>query len=307
MQMEVKQKRTDQYAQAIACLPPRLMGTALGLPDAARIQAEELRLRAGQVMRWSAAGQEHDVGGAPVTAEELQDTLARAARWSVHSYGACLRQGYLPLAGGHRLGVCGTAAICDGQVSGIREPSSICLRIAHDHPGAASRLLSSIFDGAQVQGTLILSPPGRGKTTLLRDLIRSLSEAGIRVGVADERGELAALRGGRPQFTLGPCCDVLDGCPKAEAALQLVRTMSPRAVALDEVTDPADLDAVRDAANCGVAVLATIHAADRQELTRKPFYQALCASGAFTRLITIEWADGKRTYRVDRMEDGSIC
>ena len=128
---------------------------------------------------------------------------------------------------------------------------------------------------------------------------------GIRVGVADTRGELAAMRGGVPQFVLGGQCDVLDGCPKALAALQLVRTMAPQVLALDEVTDPQDLDAIRYAANCGVTVLATIHAADASELRRKPFFRALCESGAFTRLVTLTAGAEGRSCRITALEGGT--
>lgn len=305
MQMDGKNERLRRYAQAVACLPPRLMGLALTVPDEEREETEELRLRVGQVMRRSAGGREFPVGGAPVTVDEARDTLTRAAHWSVHSFSDCLRAGFLPLVGGHRLGVCGTMAVQNGQPVGVRTVSSLCLRIAREIPGAADGILRAVYDGERVRGTLILSPPGWGKTTLLRDLIRALSEAGVRVGVADERGELAAMREGQPQFALGGACDVLDGCPKAAAALQLVRTMSPRVLALDEVTDPTDLEAVRFAANCGVAVLATIHARNAAELSSKPFYRDLCASRAFSRILVIDLLDGRRAYRALPLEGGN--
>ena len=304
MQMDVKNERLRRYAQAVACLPPRLMGLALTVPDEEREETEELRLRAGQVMRRSAGGREVAVGGEPVTTAELRDTLARAARWSVHSYGDSLRAGFLPLIGGHRLGVCGTVAAQSGQPVGVRTVSSLNLRVAQAFPGAADGILRAVYDGETVRGALILSPPGRGKTTLLRDLIRALSNRGVRVAVADERGEIAAMREGEPAFDLGGACDVLEGCPKAAAALQLVRTMSPRVLAIDEITDPADLEAVRYAANCGVAVLATIHAADPAELARKPFYQALMDSRIFSRLVVIDLLEGRRAYRALPIEGG---
>lgn len=300
------EKNTGSYTQAVACLTPELAELAMTLPEEMQGDAEELRLRAGQPMRWAANGQEHTFAGAPVRAEMLRDVLARASRWSVHTFQEPLSQGYLPLQGGHRLGVCGTVVFAEGRIQGIRTVSSLSLRIAREWQGVAEPVLPEIWDGMHgVQGTLILSAPGGGKTTFLRDLIRLLSQNGIRVGVADTRGELAAMRGGVPQFVLGGQCDVLDGCPKALAALQLVRTMAPQVLALDEVTDPQDLDAIRYAANCGVTVLATIHAADASELRRKPFFRALCESGAFTRLVTLTAGAEGRSCRITALEGGT--
>lgn len=303
--MDEKNTRLQTYEQAAGCLAPRLMTLAMALPDEIRASVEELRLRAGQPISWAANGQEHSLSAECVRAEELRDTLARASRWSVHTFHEPLSQGYLPLMGGHRLGVCGTVAFSDGKIQGIRTVSSLSLRIAREWQGVAAPALPEIWDGIHcVQGTLILSAPGGGKTTFLRDLIRLLSQNGVRVGVADTRGELAAMRGGLPQFELGGQCDVLDGCPKALAALQLVRTMTPQVLALDEVTDPADLDAIQYAANCGVAVLATIHAAGIEELRRKPFFRALCDSGAFTKLVVLTAGREGRSCQVMALEGG---
>ena len=305
MQMDVQEKKLSRYAQAVSCLPPALMGAALSRTDAQKENTNELRLRAGCPMTAVCGGREEPVGVAPVTAEDLRDTLARAARWSVHSYADCLKSGYLPLAGGHRLGICGTAGVQNGQVVGIRVLSSLNLRIAQEHPGMADGLLDGVSEPDDVENTLILSPPGFGKTSLLRDMIRTLSSRGIRVGVADERGELAALHEGVPGFSLGTCCDVLEGCPKAAAAIQLIRTMSPDVVALDELTDPTDLEAVQWAANCGVAVLATIHARDAAELARKPFYRQLLDARIFTRAVVIARDGQNRICRSERLGGGA--
>lgn len=299
--MKEKIKGLENYAQAVACLPPRLMNLALTLPENVRARVEELRLRAGQPLCWYADGQEHETGWEVIRPDELRDTLARASRWSVHTYADPLRQGYLPLAGGHRLGVCGTVALEGGQPIGMRVVSSLSLRIARAWEGACT-CLNELYDGHHMSGTLILSRPGGGKTTFLRDLIRQLSMQGVRVAVADERGEIAAIRGGLPQFDVGRSCDILDGCPKAVAALRLVRTMAPDVLALDEVTDPADLEAIRYASNCGVSVLATIHAADSQELSRKPFFRALCESEVFSKLVILECGIHGRSQRIEKLE-----
>ena len=291
--------------QALALFPPAL-GQAIAHTQRDRQElVEEICCRIGQVPVLLTQARAYPAECRAILAGDLDYLLERATGASVYAAGEQIRQGYLQTAGGCRVGLCGCAyGQAAGQIDGIRQLSSVSVRIPHAVPGCADALLPQLLkDG--FCSTLILSPPGWGKTTLLRDLICALSEAGVRVGVADERGELAAMREGQPQFALGGACDVLDGCPKAAAALQLVRTMSPRVLALDEVTDPTDLEAVRFAANCGVAVLATIHARNAAELSSKPFYRDLCASRAFSRILVIDLLDGRRAYRALPLEGGN--
>ncbi len=165
--------------------------------------------------------------------------------------------------------------------------------------------------GGKVRSTLILSPPGRGKTTLLRDLIRCISDGEgvppLRVGVADERRELAALWEGVPQLDVGGRTDVMDGCPKAEGLLMLLRGMNPQVLAADEVTAPADVAAMETAAGCGTALLATAHAGGLEDLGRRPLYRRLMELGIFQRIVEIDVdAAGARTYRV-RQAAEALC
>ena len=146
---------------------------------------------------------------------------------------------------------------------------------------------------------------GCGKTTLLRDLIRCISDGqGIqpyRVGVAEERGELAATFGGEPQMNIGARTDVVDGCPKAAAILLLLRGMNPQVLAVDEITAPEDAEAMEMAVGCGVTLLATAHGASRRDLERRPLYCRLIKQGIFTRVVTIRIEQGKRRYTVENV------
>lgn len=294
--MENQEVALKRYAQAVNCLPPRLQNTALGLSDTEKLSCEELRMRAGQAIAATLDGQERTVSAAVVTAEELRETVSRAARYSVHSYGDALAQGYLPLEGGHRLGICGTAVVKEGQIAGIRTISALNLRIAGQSIGSADAVLPQVLESGTVRSTLIVSPPGSGKTTLLRDLIRQLSQSGVRVAVADERGELAAMRDGMAQFDLGGHTDIMDGCPKAQGAVILLKTMSPDVIALDEVTSPQDVEAIAFAGNCGVGVIATAHAANLDDLARRPLYQRLLSFEVFEQVITITRQGRMRQY-----------
>lgn len=296
--------KTDKaFQQAAECMPPLLRMQLEGMEEQTEI--EELRLRAGRPPGVKAALEERVLDLEPLSAETLRDILSRAARFSVHSYAESLRYGYITLAGGHRLGVCGTAVVENGEVSGIRNISSLNLRVARQIRDAGEGL-ELVSDG-RLHSTLLISPPGLGKTTLLRELIRRTSDAGWTVGVADERCEIAALSEGVPQFDVGRCTDVIEGCSKQQAALMLLKTMSPALIALDEITSPGDVQAVGLCAHCGVSVVASAHAKDLEDLRRRALYRELLALHLFERVIIVSLDGEKRTYQVEDIKEESEC
>lgn len=300
------QSGAEAYRQAAQVLPRRLRQEALGLPQEEQERAEELRLRAGWPMTAVLPEGERPVGGPPVEPEELEQLVEIASRASVHAVLEQIRRGYLTVAGGHRIGLCGTAVMEGGGIHALRSLSSANLRIARQVPGAARPVLGALCPGGRLESTLILAPPGQGKTTLLRDIIRRVSEGEgclpLRVAVADERGELAALYGGRPQLDVGRRTDVAEGCPKAQGLMLLLRAMNPQVLAVDEITAPEDAAALRTAAGCGVTLLATAHGAGREDLTRRPLYRGLLEEGMFRRLVEITRREGRREYRVEELK-----
>ncbi|MCD7822386.1 MAG: stage III sporulation protein AB, partial [Clostridiales bacterium] len=170
------------------------------------------------------------------------------------------------------------------------------IRIARPVNGFAEPVVGQVYQGERPSSTLILSPPGYGKTTLLRDLIRLISlRYHLRIGLADERGEVAALWKGVPQMDVGPTTDVLDGCPKAQGLMQLLRGMGPQLLAADEITAPEDVAALSSAANCGVALLATAHAAGVEELGQRPLYWELLEQGIFQQVCILR-REGQRRF-----------
>lgn len=289
--------------QAIACLPEERAAALSRTAEQERI--EELRLRCGEAPSVRIGGAERPLAMAPVTADELRETVGRAARYSVHSYAESMRQGFLPLEGGHRLGLCGTAVAENGSVTGVRRISSLNLRVARQIDALDDIITPYIGEGAPFS-ILVLAPPGCGKTTLVREWVRLVSDAGHTTAVADERGEIAGLAEGVPQFRIGRCTDILEGCTKKQAALMLLKTMSPALVAMDEITSPEDIEAVALCAHCGTAVLAAAHAAGLNDLRRRPLYRRLLSLGVFERVLTIEQKDGKRSYRMEKTE-GTTC
>lgn len=301
MNMKGKEVQIKRFVQAIGCLTPRLQNIALHLSESQQATCEELHLRAGHPLHIQVDGAEQKIPSSLIQTEELREIVSRAARYSVHSYGEALAQGYLPLEGGHRLGVCGTAVVKEGTITGIRTISSLNLRVARQNPGVASSILPNILQAGWVRSTLILSPPGFGKTTILRDLIRQLSGQGIRIAVADERGEIAAMQDGMPQFDVGPQTDVLDGCPKAPGMMILLKTMSPTVLALDEITSPSDVDAITFAGHCGVSILATAHAIDLEDLKRRPLYRDLMRLSIFELALCISKDGTNRKYEIQEI------
>jgi stage III sporulation protein AA len=299
--MDAEQIRA--YRQAVRVLPGRLRQEALTLPQEEQSRAEELRLRVGYPMSVVLAGRERGLDGEPVRTQELEQLVELASRASVHAVMDQIRRGYLTVEGGHRLGLCGTAVLREGDIHALRALSSADLRIARQVRGAAQPILEGVCHRGQLVSTLILAPPGLGKTTLLRDLIRLVSDGEgctpQRVSVADERGELAAAWSGRPQLDVGRRTDVMEGCPKAQALMYLLRAMNPQVLAADEITAPEDVRALLTAAGCGVTLLVTAHGADREDLRRRPLYRPLLEEGIFQRLVRICRENGRNIYHVE--------
>lgn len=273
-------------------LPPELR-QAMEYLDAARL--EELRLRVGQMPAVFLGGTERPLPGLHriVTGRMLEEILAAATDHSCYSAEESLREGYVTLPGGHRIGLCGTAAVRGGEIRAIREISSLCIRIARQVRAAPPELLRWLDASA-----LILGPPGAGKTTLLRECIRRLSKSGQRVSIADERGEIAACCLGVPQLDVGPHTDILTGCTKQEALMLLLRAMRPEWIAADEITAPEDIHAMEEASYCGVKLLATAHAASLDELEKRPLYRELCAMKIFQKVLILT---PDRQVRIERM------
>ena len=291
--------------QILTALPPRLREAFFALSPEQWGKLEEIRLRPGAPVRLLFADGEREIGVSVLPGEgELM--LELAGRGSVHTVLPQLRQGYLTLRGGHRLGVCGTVHTREGEVRAISPVSALNLRLARQVRGAAEGIMPRLCPGGQFRSTLILAPPGAGKTTLLRDAVRCLSE-GIgchphRVALADERGEVAALYRGEPQLDVGRRTDVMEGCPKAEGLMLLLRGMNPQVLCADEITAPADLRAMETAAGCGVELLCTAHGWDREDLSRRELYRNLMSTGIFRTLVTVCAEKGRRRYTVEAME-----
>lgn len=247
---------------------------------------EELHLRIGQPVELILGGVSRQLD-TKATGEDIRFIINTASRYSPWA-SASVSRGYLTALGGHRIGICGECVVQGGQVTAIKEAYSLCIRVARDFPG--------IGKNAPGHGSLlILGPPGAGKTTLLRDIIRLRSNGGKIVSVVDERGELFPCGN---LFDPGTRTDVLTGCSKAQGVDIALRTMSPKCIAVDEITAQEDCQALVSALWCGVDLLATAHAANYNDLQSRPIYRPLIQTGLFKQVIVLS---RDKSWHLERM------
>lgn len=293
------------FERVVQLLPQALGRTVEPLPKRSREAIEELRLRMGQPLMVVERGKEYPLTpNQTVSSADLRGVLEIATQASAHTVLGQVQQGFVTLQGGHRIGLCGTAVMGEAGVQTLRHISSLSIRIAHQVPTVGEDILPQLLEDGQWSNTLLLSPPGCGKTTLLRDLVRRLSDGigvkPLRVGLVDERGEVASLYQGRPQLEVGSRTDVIEGCPKGTALTMLVRGMNPQVLAVDEITAQADVEGLLSAVGCGVGLLCTAHGGSLADLERRPLYRPLVELGLFQRVVCIQQMEGRRQYSVHR-------
>lgn len=228
-----------------------------------------------------------------VSEKDIRELVTRMSNYSLYAFEEELRAGFLTIQGGHRVGLAGKAVCEKGSVKTLRQISFLNIRIAGEKKGCGDFVLPYLRQGKSVYNTLIFSPPGAGKTTLLRDLIRQLSSGsreypGLKVGVVDERSELAACYLGIPQNDLGPRTDVMDACPKSEGMLMLLRSMSPQVLGVDELGGQADYEAVEYALHCGCRLIGTMHGESVEEMKQKPYLARWLEQGFFERYLFLQ-------------------
>ena len=300
---------------------------------------EEIRIRAGQPIELAYSGKTRyltDMDGEMcacvresvqnaracyrITGADIAEMLSYISEYSLYAYQEELRQGYITIEGGHRVGIAGEIAKDREGITGIKYISFMNIRVAHEMIGCADAVFPYIVCNRLLCHTLIVSPPGCGKTTLLRDLIRQISEGnswlpGLAVGVVDERSEIGGAYQGVPQNDLGIRTDLLDCCPKAEGMMMLIRSMSPEVVAVDEIGDYGDIKAIESVLNCGCRLIATVHGSSVEDIEKKPLLQKMVKEHVFDRYIILNgkkkigsvWGifDGRGTRLYG--EEGVVC
>ncbi|MEN6460668.1 MAG: stage III sporulation protein AA [Syntrophomonas sp.] len=285
--------------QLLPYLAPRINRIISNLPSKYFHELEEIRLRFGQPLLIKVG--EKDVAidargnvseklerGYRIDDEDLYRTIASISDNSLYAYEEEIRRGFITLPGGHRVGLAGQVMMNGNQVGNIKSFSGIAFRVAREVKDCARQLMPYICKKSfsNPLNTILISPPRCGKTTILRDIARILSDGnrsadGCNVSIIDERSELAGCYRGIPQLDVGQRTDVLDSCPKALGMIMAIRSLSPRVVITDEIGRKEDVDAIRECVNAGVAVITSIHAGSVQELGKRPIFQELLMAGSF--------------------------
>ena len=264
---------------------------------------QEIRLRIDAPLLVRYAGEEYFVdqeGGLTrdeenaflVRSREIRETMEYISNYSMYAFEEEFKRGYITIRGGHRIGVAGKMIWEREDAKNMKHISFLNIRIAHQVIGCSDEVFPYLIENQEFCNTLIILPPCCGKTTLLRDLIRQLSEGthfcrGLTVGVVDERSELGACYQGKPQNDLGCRTDVLDACPKTEGMMMLVRSMAPQVIAVDEIGSAGDVEAMEYVMNCGVRLLATVHGNSIEDIINKPLLGRLVKECFFKRYIVL--------------------
>jgi len=316
-----------RLAQLYEWLPEALCGVLDRLPGPVREQMEEIRVRQDRPLEVVYGSESSFVTPEGAVTDDpsaawrpdrglCRSLLERITRHSLYAVEEELRSGFITVSGGHRIGLAGRAVLENGSVRRLRDIAGFNVRIARERIGCSAPVMPAIVDPSArtIRHTLIVSPPQQGKTTLLRDVARAVSAGdwrhpaargwrGRKVGVVDERSEIAACENGVPTFDLGPRCDVLDACPKAEGLMMLIRSMSPEVIAVDEIGRPEDAAALREALHAGVRVVATAHASGIEDLLSRPVLRELVAEGLFRVCVFLSRTGGRVTHRIVTAEE----
>lgn len=277
----------EKYSEIMKILPIRIKKELLHRTEVFS-QAQEIRVRIGKKIHILTGTQDNELllkdTSSEITANDIREMTEFISGYSMYACEDELRQGFITLKGGHRVGIAGEAVMENGQIKTIKNIASFNIRISHEIKGCADGLLE------YTRGNLlIISPPRAGKTTLLRDLLRQIADCpGENVGIVDERSEIAACYRGKPQNDLGERSDVLDGCPKAQGMSMLLRSMSPTVIGVDELGRKEDIDAVLCITNCGVKVIATVHGDNLEEIKKKEVFQELFQNQIFKYYMVLE-------------------
>ncbi len=312
----MEEKDIGIYENVIEYISLELSNALNKIPDKYKANVEEIRLRSSFplniycmnkdffVTREGLLTKDQDKGMI-VEKKDIMKTFQLISNYSVYAFEEEIKNGFITLKGGHRVGISGKVLYGAGGIENIKNISSLNIRIAREKIGVSNKLIKYIIDyPSSIHNTLIISPPQCGKTTILRDLIRNLSNGlsylnnkGFKVGVIDERSEIAGMYNGVPQHDIGPRTDVLDGCNKRDGTMMLLRAMSPEIIAMDEIGSIDDVEAIHEILKAGVKIIATVHGSSVEDLISRRSLSILVNERIFKRYIFLDNSLGVGTVK----------
>ncbi|WP_373898374.1 stage III sporulation protein AA [Haloimpatiens sp. FM7315] len=280
-------------------LSNNIMKKTLELPDLDKLQ--EIRIRVEKPVIFQIQNKEI-ITDYKAQEEDLKTMLQRFSNYSIYAFEEEIKQGYMTIKGGHRIGICGNCVLESNTVKTIKNISSINIRICREVKGCANNLMTKIIENNDLLNTIIISPPKCGKTTLIRDIARNISNGirnysftGKKVCIVDERSEIAGCYSGVPQMDVGIRTDVLDNCPKNQGILMAIRSMGPEVIVCDEIGTYKDVENIVLALNSGVKVVTTIHGYNEEDLFRRSVFKEIINNKVFSKAVVLSNRKGVGT------------
>lgn len=282
--------------EILGILPQSLQTVLRSFADIDKLQ--EIRIKVNRPVILNIANREC-ITSYVSTAEDLKVIIQRTSNYSLYAFDEEIKQGFITIKGGHRVGICGKCIMEDNKVKTIKNIASINIRVSREVIGCSDKIMSYVLKDNSLLNTIIISPPKCGKTTILRDMARNLSYgmkafnlSGKKVCIIDERSELAACCEGIPQMDVGIRTDVLDNCLKCEGIMMAIRSMSPEAIVCDEIGTYKDMESILSALSCGINLVTTIHGKGLEDLYNRVVFKDLINNHVFNRAIILSNRNG---------------